>query len=120
MSILLNETSFSRTCWLFVALLMPLSLVSVSAQACPDVSKNGAALSYTSDALYSAKSHSVIAGGGVNLDKCYTLPGYGQVSSAPDFTLRFSGNSNRDLELRLNTDCDSILLVNDVVRTQFL
>jgi hypothetical protein len=33
---------------------------------------------------------------------------------APDFTLSFSGNSSgRALEFRLDTECDSILLIND-------
>ena len=95
-------------------LALVLTLVSFSAMACPDVSQNGKALAYTSDELYSAKTHKVLAGGGVDLAGCMSLPGYGYVMTAPDFTLTFSANADgRELEFRLDTECDSILMVND-------
>jgi hypothetical protein len=100
-----------------VVLLLSL-LACFPALACPDVSQSGSSLSYTSDQLYSAKSHKITAGGPVDLDGCLSLPGSGLVTTAPDFTLTFSGNSvGRAIEFRLNTECDSILLINDASGT---
>jgi hypothetical protein len=101
----------TKLAWIFIA---TLALVSCNADACPDLALSGTSLSYTSDALYSAKSHKVVAGGGVDLAGCTSLPGYGYVMTAPDFTMSFSGNSTgRELEFRLESECDSILMVND-------
>jgi hypothetical protein len=110
-----NSGAYSRQApkllWILV---FALAFVSVNAQACPDVSQNGISVSFTSDDLYSAKNQKVIAGGSVDLAGCPSLPGYGFVTIAPDFTMTFSGNSvGRALEFRLNTECDSILLIND-------
>ena len=100
-----------KTIWMFV---IALGFVSSYAQACPDFTQDGVSISYTSDQLYSPKSHKVVAGGNVDLGSCWALPGYGYVMTAPDFTLNFSNNAvGRALEFRLDTDCDSILLVND-------
>ncbi|MDO8907793.1 MAG: hypothetical protein Q7W55_04745 [Pseudohongiella sp.] len=95
-------------------LIVALAFVSSHAQACPDASQSGASLTYTSNELYSAKSHKVVAGGGVDLAGCTSLPGFGFVMTAPDFTMTFSGNSTgRELEFRLDTECDSVLMIND-------
>ena len=101
----------AKVLWIVV---IALSFFAGSVQACPDFSQGGTSLSYTSDDLYTSKSHKVTAGGGTDLAECSDLPGYGFVMESPDFTLSFSGNSSgRALEFRLDTECDSILLVND-------
>jgi len=86
----------------------------VAAQQCPDFTQSGASLSYTSDDLYAPQSRSVVAGGSVDLANCPSIPGQGFVTQAPDFKLEFSGNSSgRELEFRLDSACDTILLLND-------
>lgn len=83
-----------------------------AAFACPDVSQSGYGLSYTSDQAYSPRAHGVTAGGGVNLANCGGNAGF--VAVAPDFELTFSGNGmGRALELRVQAECDTILLVNN-------
>jgi len=96
-------------------MMMVLAFAANNSYACPSLSDSGvASLSYSSDELYSAKSHKVLAGGSVDLTGCTSLPGYGFVMAAADFSLTFSGNSaGRALEFRLDSECDSILLVND-------
>jgi len=85
----------------------------LAAHACPDYGQDGAGLNYTSDQAYSPRAHALTAGGPVDLSAC-PQPGYGHVVSAPDFTLQFSGNSmGRALELRVDGNCDTVLLVND-------
>lgn len=96
-------------------LIMVLAFAATNTYACPSPSNTGAvSLSYSSDELYTAKTHKVLAGGSLDLAGCTSLPGLGFVMSAPDFSVTFSGNSaGRALEFRLNSECDSILLVND-------
>jgi hypothetical protein len=85
-----------------------------SALACPDVGQTGRSLAYTSDQAYIPQSHRVIAGGGVDLSACASVPGVGYVAAAPDFELTFSGNGmRRALEFRVRSACDTVLLVND-------
>lgn len=88
------------------------ALFAASASACPDWRQNGMQLNYTSDTLWTPRSHNVVAGGGNNLSNC-PMPGVGYVTTAPDFTLNYSGNMGRDLEFRVQADCDTVLLVND-------
>jgi hypothetical protein len=58
----------------------------------------------------------VFAGGPADIALCASLPGRGFVTLAPDYTLAFSGNGNgRALEVRLESECDSVLLINDSV-----
>jgi DNA-binding transcriptional LysR family regulator len=87
---------------------------AVAAQQCPDFSQGGTSLSYSSDDLYAPQSMSVVAGGSVNLSNCPSIPGLGYVTQAPDYKLEFSGNSaGRELEFRLDSACDTVLLLND-------
>lgn len=88
-------------------------VLPLAAQACPDYGLNGQFLSYSSDDAWTPRAHSVIAGGPVNLGNC-SMPGYGQVATAPDFTLNFTANgAGRALEFRVEGGCDTLLLVND-------
>lgn len=92
------------------------SLAPATAALCPDLSQSGTALSYTSDALYTPQTLKVFAGGTADIALCANLPGRGYVTLAPDYTLAFSGNGlGRALEVRLESDCDSVLLINDPV-----
>lgn len=83
------------------------------AQACPDYALNGTQIEVSAGQLYSPKSAKVQAGGAVSLDSCSAVPGSGQVSKRPDFTIRYvGGNGRMRLEFRVNSECDAVLLVN--------
>jgi len=90
------------------------TLTPATATQCPDFSLSGTALSYTSDALYTPQSLKGSAGGPADIAQCASLPGHGFVTLAPDYTFAFTGNdSGRALEVRLESDCDNVLLIND-------
>lgn len=85
-----------------------------AALACPDVGMTGQALAYSSDEAWTPRSHPVVAGGGVDLGACGSVPGMGYVATAPDFELTFTANgAGRALEFRVTAACDAVLLVND-------
>jgi hypothetical protein len=96
----------------------PAAVKSKGAATCPDFNLAGRDLFYSSDDLYSPQTFEVVAGGPVDLGLCSELPGQGYVMEAPDFKLNFSGNSAaRELEIRVDSACDSILLLNDTSGT---
>jgi hypothetical protein len=85
-----------------------------AALACPEVAQTGQSLAYTSDEAWTPRSHPVVAGGGVDLSACASVPGTGYVATAPDFELNFTANgAGRALEFRVRAECDTVLLVND-------
>lgn len=89
-------------------------LAQAAGPLCPDYNLDGTALAYSSDDLYAAQSFDVVAGGPSDLGECLELPGTGYVAAAPDFTLEFYGSAaGRALEFRVNSSCDSVLLIND-------
>jgi len=98
---------------LFGVLALSFSGLASVAAACPNAALIGQQLSYSSNALQTARTHSVVAGGSSDLSTC-PQPGNGWVANRPDFDLSFSGNaSGRDLVFRVDATCDSVLLIND-------
>ena len=88
-------------------------LAATTAAACPDWTLSGAPISYSSEQLWAPQSVDVVAGGNVNLTNC-PMPGHGYVITQPDFDLTFTDNeARRDLEIRVQAPCDTVLLVND-------
>ncbi len=56
----------------------------------------------------------VTAGGNIDLGLCGSIPGHGFIIQSPDFTIGYNNlNMGRDLEIRVNGSCDTVLLVND-------
>jgi hypothetical protein len=117
----------SRSFWMFsqpsaaarparaAFLLLPFALAlggPAVAQACPDFTRNGVALGYGADDLWSPKTHEVLAGGGVNLAQCLDMPGIGMVGPGPDFTLTYEAGAGMALSISAHSDCDTVLLVN--------
>jgi len=92
-----------------------LALSSLAAAACPEVSQGGTEIRYTAAEIYQAKSFDVVAGGSQNLSKC-NFPGLGTrtgyVATAPDFELYYSRTGGYALEIRIISECDSVLLIN--------
>ena len=91
-----------------------LATLSTAAAACPNVSAPGVAnYSTNGQDLYSPNSYSVAAGGQASLSSC-GFNGTGYVISQPDFEFQLSGmESYGRLNLRVDSSCDSVLLVND-------
>jgi opacity protein-like surface antigen len=86
---------------------------AAAAAACPNVAASGMASdSQTGQALYSPTSYSVVAGGSTDLAACGLGTGY--VIDSPDFEFTLSGmDSYNRLNLRVDGECDTVLLVND-------
>jgi hypothetical protein len=97
----------------FLALLV-LAATAGAVAACPNWQHPGMQSFYTNGPdLWSPNSYSVVAGGNQSLRNCgFNHSGY--VISRPDFEFAIDGlqGYNR-LNLRVNANCDTILLVND-------
>ncbi|MEM9740645.1 MAG: hypothetical protein AAF829_12330 [Pseudomonadota bacterium] len=89
------------------------AVCAATASACPDEELYGEELAYTSDDLWDAKVHAVAAGGDVDLDTCYHIPGTGNVIEAPDFSIEYVKTERYDLHFDTSAECDTVLLVND-------
>ena len=84
-----------------------------AASACPNWQLNGTPISYSGDDLTTPQAINVVAGGNVDLSSC-PMGGHGYVISQPDFDFNFSDNARqRELTLRVEGTCDTVLLVND-------
>ncbi|MCU4653360.1 hypothetical protein N8I71_10980 [Roseibacterium sp. SDUM158016] len=98
---------------LFAAFLILVGMTGVAA-ACPNWQNPGVQSYYTTGQdLWSPNSYSVTAGGNVALRNCgFNYTGY--VISSPDFEFQLDGlqGYNR-LNIRVNGNCDTVLLVND-------
>ena len=110
---------FERVCLMFSRSTM-LALFTLAgltaggaAQACPDYSLNGARDSFSSTDAWSERRYSVVAGGSVDLARCSSVPGIGNVARAPDFTFSYNHNANHSLRFQARAGCDTVLMVND-------
>lgn len=85
-----------------------------AAQQCPDWQQDGVTLSIDAQTAWSAQSYPMMAGGGLNLGACGTLPGTGYVTMAPHFTITYDArNTGYDLDFRVDSQCDTVMLIND-------
>lgn len=86
-----------------------------SALACPDFGLYGELVEYTSDDLYTEQRLDVTAGGDIDLNECLSMPGYGWVIEAPDFTIQYTRTGPYTLRFRTEAaeGCDTVLLLND-------
>ncbi|PWE30230.1 hypothetical protein C4N9_05905 [Pararhodobacter marinus] len=89
------------------------SLPAFAQAMCPSYQQSGAALSYDAEQAYVPQSTTVIAGGDLDLSSCAEIPGTGYVIENPDFTMQYDAlGMGRALEIRVDGDCDTVLLVN--------
>lgn len=87
---------------------------AASAQQCPDWQLGGIPITTDAETAWVPQQYPLFAGGGLDLSACTSVQGVGRVTPAPNFTLQYDArNMGRDLELRVQTDCDTTLLVND-------
>jgi len=90
----------------------------VVAQQCPDWQQNGIPLSTDAETVWSPQSYPMMAGGGVNLATCGSLPGTGYLTTAPNFTITYDArNTGYDLDFRVESQCDTVMLINDAGAT---
>lgn len=81
---------------------------------CPTPGPGSMTMDASSDDLYTPQTRNVDAGGPVNLGQCMTMPGQGYLKLAPDMTLNLTENTQgRVLAFRTDSECDSILMIND-------
>lgn len=90
---------------------------SAGALACPDYSKDGDKYEFSGKELYTPKRFELVAGGGSELRSCHNVEpasarGRGWVTTRPDFTFYLSSLSGYDLDIRVTSECDAVLLVN--------
>ncbi|MCB1362087.1 MAG: hypothetical protein H6899_02875 [Rhodobacter sp.] len=90
---------------------------AASAQQCPDWQLNGVPITTDAETAWVPQQYQIYAGGGLDLGQCTTLPGvqgYGRVTPQPSFTINYdSRNMGRDLEFRVQSECDTTMLIND-------
>ncbi|MFN3278716.1 MAG: hypothetical protein ACK41Y_10005 [Paracoccus hibiscisoli] len=103
--------TMSRVMAFAVFLLLPLSAL---AQDCPDWHLTAPkTIKASADSLYQQYQTPMIAGGDVHLTSCTNVPGIGYMAKAPDLSLQYdNGGQGRLLDLRVQGDCDTTLLVN--------
>ena len=109
------QRSLAASLGVFVSvLILGLGASQASAQACPSFQQSGSAASVDANSLWSPRDFSVTAGGNIDLGLCGSVPGHGFIVQSPDFTIGYNNlNMGRDLEIRVNGSCDTVLLVND-------
>ena len=87
---------------------------AAAAQQCPDWQLGGIPLTTDAETAWVPQQYPLFAGGGLDLSACATVPGVGRVTPAPTFTLSSDDRGmGRDLDFRVQTDCDATLLIND-------
>ncbi|MCB1405062.1 MAG: hypothetical protein KDK01_02075 [Rhodobacteraceae bacterium] len=83
---------------------------SAAAQQCPDWQLGGVPVS--ADAQ-TPQTYMIYAGGSLDLRQCGTISGVGYLTAAPTFSIAYQDlGMGRDLTMRVESDCDTTLLVN--------
>ncbi|GAB4272108.1 MAG: hypothetical protein Kow0013_25320 [Pararhodobacter sp.] len=94
-----------------------LSLASAGdalAQQCPDWQLGGTPITTDAETAWVPQRYSMFAGGGLNLGACTSIEGHGYVNPAPNFSISYDSlNMGRDLEFRVESECDTTMLIND-------
>ena len=87
---------------------------AAAAQQCPDWQLGGIPITTDAETAWVPQQYPLFAGGGLDLGACDSVEGVGRVTPAPNFTLQYDALTyGRDLEFRVETDCDTTLLIND-------
>ena len=101
------------------AVLSVFSAGSALAQQCPDWQLNGIPVSTDAETAWTAQQYPMYAGGGLDLSLCTSVPnGRGFITAAPSFSISYDARSmGRALEFRVESQCDTTLLINDATAT---
>lgn len=112
----MSLTQFFKTGLLTAATGAALSIAAAgaaSAQACPEWQLGGIPLTTDAETAWVPQQYPLFAGGALDLSACPGVPGVGYVTPAPNFTIQYDArNMGRDLEFRVETECDTTLLIN--------
>ena len=93
---------------------LALGLATPAFANCPDYQLNGVFMNQDAETAWVPQSFQVMAGGNANLGACGSLPGSGFMTAAPNFTINYDDRGmGRDLEFRVESSCDTVLLLND-------
>lgn len=86
---------------------------SLAAMACPNAEFGGATFTYSGTQLATPQSHLTAALGGYDVSTCPLGGAFaaGYAGAAPNYTLNLSGMDGMALELSVNAQCDSTMLV---------
>ena len=86
---------------------------AAAAQACPDWRPGGVPITTDAETAWTAQQYPMYAGGSLDLSQCQDVPGVGYITTAPNFSLSYDDRGmGRDLEIRVDSQCDTTLLVN--------
>ena len=87
---------------------------SAMAQSCPDWQLGGVPVSTNAETAWVPQQYAMFAGGGVDLSQCGQFQAYGRVTAQPSFSITYDALTyGRDLEFRVQSECDTTLLIND-------
>ena len=87
---------------------------SAFAQQCPDWQLSGIPITTDADTAWVPQQYPTFAGGSIEVAACPSVPGTGRVTAAPTFSISYAArNLGRDLEFRVQSECDTTLLIND-------
>lgn len=93
---------------------LSLAASAASAQQCPDWQLGGIPITTDAQVAWVPQQYPMFAGGGLDLAQCSSVPGHGRITAAPNFSLSYDAlGMGRDLELRVESDCDTTMLIND-------
>ena len=82
--------------------------------ACPEPGRNGQMLGLGVEQLRQSQRFGLTSGTALDLGACGAVSGQGRIAQRPDFTLSLTGSApGAMLELRAESGCDPVLLVND-------
>lgn len=90
-----------------------LAATSAQAQQCPDWQLNGIPITTDAETAWAPQQYPMFAGGGLDLSACGSVPGLGHITAAPNFSITYDDRGmDRDLEFRVESQCDTTLLIN--------
>jgi len=103
--------------FLFSLFVMSFATTASASHLCPDWNYNGAQIHASATQLYSAQRYSLRAGGDHDSSTCNYVSQTGERVSGyftrqPDFELNYQKDANYKLLFRVQSDCDSVLLIN--------
>lgn len=81
---------------------------------CPDWNLDGIYMNMDADLAWTPQRFALITTGALSLSQCPQIPGTGYMNAAPNFTINYDDRGmGRALDFRLESSCDTVMLVND-------
>lgn len=81
---------------------------------CPQWEIGGVPIVTDAEQAWAPQRYTTFAGGMADLSSCGEINGFGHVTTAPSFSMTYDArNMGRDLEFRVESQCDTVLLINE-------